>query len=107
MTLLIIYLWEGFSHDHVVVRVNNEEIFREKDVTDKKVQGFAESFKTQIPEGQLKVDLILPLKNLSKTFRTHVLPLNEKIYVLLSVLHDVILDPLIKHVPPEKPPAFL
>ena len=107
MTVLIIYLWEGFSHDHVVVRVNNKEIFRGEDVTDKIIQGFAESFKTQIPEGPLEVDLILPLKNLSKTFRTRVIPLNEKVYVLLSILHDAILDPIIKHVPPEKPPAFL
>jgi hypothetical protein len=53
--------------DDVVVRVQGEEVFHKKDVTTRPQIGYADSFEVRVEGGEVKIKVLLPLKNLSET----------------------------------------
>jgi hypothetical protein len=66
MALLHIALQEGFTGDDVVVRA-------QEDVTTRLQIGYADSFEVRV-EGEVKIEVLLPLKNLSETIMLQVPP---------------------------------
>jgi hypothetical protein len=66
METLQIDLQEGFANDQVIIKVNDQEIFRES-VTTNLMHGFAASMETQVPRGFTTIDVQVPTKGLSKT----------------------------------------
>ncbi len=82
MAWLTVALQDGFAEDLVIVRINRAEIFRKEDVTTKLLLGYAESFTMQVPEGQVDVEILVPLRNLSETI---VVPVSTTAYLGLSI----------------------
>jgi membrane-associated protease RseP (regulator of RpoE activity) len=74
MALLHIALQEGFTGDDVVVRVQGEEVFRKEDVTTRLQIGYADSFEVRVEGEEVKIEVLLPLKNLSETIILQVPP---------------------------------
>ncbi|MFK4651543.1 hypothetical protein ABIF97_001477 [Bradyrhizobium japonicum] len=69
MSELHSYLTDGFSGDHVVVRINGQTIFDKSGVTTKKLYGLAEQLQPiQVPGSNAKVEVHLPDKNIAATF---------------------------------------
>jgi hypothetical protein len=66
MALLHIALQEGFTGDDVVVRA-------QEDVTTRLQIGYADSFEVRV-EGEVKIEVLLPLKSLSETIMLQVPP---------------------------------
>lgn len=82
MAQLTINLQEGFTKDLVVIQVNSQEVFRKEGVQTKLLLGFADSFEVQVPEGNVKVETILPSRNLSKTID---LKISTTVYLGISI----------------------
>jgi hypothetical protein len=74
MALLHIALREGFMGDDVVVRVQGEEVFRNEEVTTRLQIGYADSFEVRVEGEKVKIEVLLPLKNLSETIMLQVPP---------------------------------
>jgi adenosine/AMP kinase len=72
MALLHIAFQEGFVDDIIIVRVNDKEVFRKENVTTRLQIGYADSFEVTINEGRVSIEILLPLKNLSKTIVLHI-----------------------------------
>jgi len=82
MALFHIAFQEGFTDDTVVVRVNEGEVFRKDNVKTRTQIGYADSFEVTIEEGSVKVEVLLPLKNLSEIF---VLQVSTAVYMGISI----------------------
>lgn len=82
MALLVVDLQEGFADDLVLIRVNGLEVFHKEGVKTKLLLGYADSFKIQVPEGSVNVEVILPSKNLSETI---LLQVTKEVYLGLSI----------------------
>jgi hypothetical protein len=95
MAQLVIALQRGFVDDLVVVRVNDQEVFRKEGVKTKLLLGYADSFEAQAPEGPANVEVILPTRDLAETI---VLQLTKVVYLGLSI-HDGRIDHRISHEP--------
>ncbi len=67
MTSLHIALHDGFKDDTVAIRVNGEKVFEKSGVTTKMQISYADSFEVDVPEGNVNVDVNLPLKHLSSS----------------------------------------
>ena len=59
--------------DDVVVRAQEEEVFCKKDVTTRLQIEYADSFEVRV-EGEVKIEVLLPLKSLSETIMLQVPP---------------------------------
>jgi hypothetical protein len=75
-------LQEGFVGDDVVVRAQGEEVFHKKDVTTRLQIEYADSFEVRVEGGEVKIEVLLPLKNLSETIMLQVPPIE---YLGLSI----------------------
>jgi hypothetical protein len=84
---LRIDLQEVFKNDVVCVFVNGEEIYHESGVTTKWSISLADSVEVLIPEGEVEVEVQLPLRDLSKDV---VFFLAEPTYLGVRVLEDMI-----------------
>ena len=63
------YLTDGFSEDHVVVRVNGQTILDKSGVTTKKLYGLAEQLRpVQVSGSRAKVEVHLPDRKIAATF---------------------------------------
>ena len=67
MVLLKVDLQDGFEGDLVTVRVNNAEVFRKEGIKTRLTLGLADSFEVDIPEGKIKIEVTLPMKDVSGT----------------------------------------
>jgi hypothetical protein len=83
MVLLHIALQEGFWGDTVIVRVNGEQVFREKDVKTRLQIGLADSVELDVAEGPTQVEVLLPSKNLSDSVQ---LDVSAPTYVGVSIV---------------------
>lgn len=82
MTALRIALQDGFEGDHVVVKVNGKEVFKQESVKTKRQIGKATSFEVEVEEGSATVEVALPLKNLSETLAFKV---SGEVYLGVSI----------------------
>jgi hypothetical protein len=82
MALLSVALEDGFVDDLVAVRVNDREVFRQPNVKTRFQIGLADSFEVNTPEGSVKVEVILPSKQLSESI---VLEVSDRAYIGVSL----------------------
>jgi hypothetical protein len=66
MPLLHIAFQEGFMDDTVVVRANGKEVCHKPNVTTRLQIGYADSCEADVRENTVNVEVILPLRSLSK-----------------------------------------
>ena len=98
METLHISLLDGFEDEVVILKVNDQEVYHKKELFSKLIRGYADSLEVQVDEGEVKVEFILPERNLEETITLKIL---SPIYLGLSIHHDKIqykasLEPLIK-----------
>lgn len=65
--LLHIALQDGFINDSVVIRVNGQEVFNKTDIKTRFQIGLADSWEANVNKGKVEVEVILPLKKISKS----------------------------------------
>ncbi len=67
MPLLHIAFEEGFYDDTVVVRVNDQEVYRKPNVKTELQIGYADSCEVDVREDVIEIVVVLPLRSLSKS----------------------------------------
>lgn len=82
MALLNVALEDGFVNDLVVVQVNDREVFHQPNVKTRFQIGLADSFEVNVPEGSVKVETLLPSKQLSESI---VLQVSDRAYIGVSL----------------------
>ena len=87
MADLRIALQDGFDGDTVVVKVNGKEVFKQQHIKTKRQIGKAASFEVEVEGGSAKVEVSLPLKNLSEIISVKV---SGEAYLGISVVEDKI-----------------
>lgn len=63
---------EGFNRETVVVRIDGSEIYRRNDVATNYAIGLADRLVTEVPEGEVAVEVILPNRALHQSTIHHV-----------------------------------
>jgi hypothetical protein len=71
---VMIDLQEGFMDDTVVIRVGEQEVFHKEGVSTDFLLGQAESIQTEVPEGQVKVEVSVASRRVSDTVQLLVPP---------------------------------
>lgn len=84
MKPLRIDLQEGFNDDLVVVKVDNREVLRKEGVNTMMLLGYAENLTVQVPEGHVKVEVIMPKRGLSRMIE---LDISQDLYLGISVIN--------------------
>jgi hypothetical protein len=84
MPLLHIAFQEGFMDDIVVVRVNDKEVYRKPNVRTELQIGFADSCEVDVRENMVKVEVVLPLRSLTKSIPV-VFDSSAPVYLGLSI----------------------
>jgi hypothetical protein len=72
-SLLSVDFQDGFVNDSIILRINQNEVLKKNNVsTDLRIGLADNSFSTRLPNGQIKIDILVPSKNLkySKTIET-------------------------------------
>ncbi len=87
MPKLSIHLQEGFDNDLVVIKVNDKEKFRNKQVTTKMLLGYAEVVELPLSGGAAKLQITLPQKKLTKTIE---LSPSADAHIAVSILDNQI-----------------
>ena len=82
MASLCIALQDGFEGDPVVVKVNGKEVFKQDNVKTRRQIGKAASFELKIEDGPAKVEVSVPLKDLSETIA---LKVSGEVYLGVSL----------------------
>ncbi|WP_088889138.1 hypothetical protein [Leptolyngbya ohadii] len=85
MQLLHVALQDGFIHEDVIVRVNDEAVFQKKDVNTRFQIGFADSFELNVQDGKNKVEIVLPSKQRSES---QTLEISKPMYLSISITSD-------------------
>jgi hypothetical protein len=79
---LAVDLQDGFSDDIVLVKINNEEIFRKEHVTSDLRIGLATRFTTNLGCGEVQVQVTIPTKNLTGKYK---FIMNSKTHLGISI----------------------
>lgn len=74
---VLIDLQEGFMHDTVAVRIGNEQVFRQEDVSTDFFEGRAESIEANVPEGPVTVEVEVLSRHLSDRIVLNVPPVSH------------------------------
>jgi hypothetical protein len=77
-----IHLQEGFKDDTVIIRADGHELSHKDEVTTKLLLGYADVVEIEIPEGQVKLEIMLPSRNISKMVEVQI---PEEKYLGVSV----------------------
>jgi hypothetical protein len=85
MISLVIDLQDGFSNDTVIVKVNDQEVFRKRNVNTDYALGRADSVEIPIHQGQVVVEVDVPSRRLSDTL---VLESTNTVYLGISIVED-------------------
>ena len=95
MPLLHIAFEEGFTGEAVEVRINGNEAYRKEQMKTRFQLGYADAFETNVEQGSVKVEVLLPAQSLSETFEVQV---SAPTYVAVSldqhkIVHRVSAEP--------------
>ncbi|HJS64357.1 MAG TPA: hypothetical protein VJ767_05815 [Nitrososphaeraceae archaeon] len=64
-SLLSVDFQDGFVNDSIIIRINENEVFTKNNIsTDLRIALADNSFNTRISNGQNKIDILVPSKNL-------------------------------------------
>jgi hypothetical protein len=94
---------DGFINDTIILKVNGKEVFSKQNITTDLRISFAESFTTEIVNGQVKLDVLIPTKNLSLS--RNILIDSEKYFGICIINHDTE-TPLLNFIEFVKPPDY-
>ena len=67
MSKLHVDFQEGFTHDEIDLRINEQERFHKEGVTTNRLLGLASSAEIEVPNGRVTIEIKIPTKNLAKT----------------------------------------
>ena len=67
MVTLGIDLQDRFENDTVVMRMNGEEVFRKEHITTNLLLGLADSFKTEVEQGSVRIEISIETRNIVET----------------------------------------
>ena len=76
---------DGFTSDFIILQINENEVLKKDYVsTDLRISLADNSFNTRLPNGQIKIDIVVPTKNLklSKTIE-----IKSDAYVGVSIVN--------------------
>jgi hypothetical protein len=65
---LHISLEEGFQDDAVEIKVDGRTVFDKADLRTRLQIGLADSFETDVPNGEHEIELVVPARGISETF---------------------------------------
>lgn len=83
MIYVIIVFESGFKNDTVIIKVNDQQVFNRKGITTKMQLGYAGSAKINVMEGDIRFEIFLPEKSLSKTIFLE--SISDPIALILSI----------------------
>lgn len=87
MIILAIDLQDGFEDDTVILQVNGENVYHKEDVSTKLLLGLADSFKTEVEKGPIKIDISAQTKGIKKTIS---LDVSADTYLGISIVNGII-----------------
>lgn len=87
MVTLSVHLQNGFVDDAIVLLVNCEEIFYKQHVSTIMLIGLADSLKTEVETGPVRIEANVPTKNIAKTI---VLDVLTDTYIGISIVNDMV-----------------
>jgi|RhiMetdeSRZDD1v2_1073273.scaffolds.fasta_scaffold3045566_2 hypothetical protein len=96
---------DGFNNDTIILKINGNEAFKKQGVTTDLRLSLAESFNTEILNGEVKLDLIIPTRNLSisQTFSIN----SEKFFAISIINHNNTENPKVEFKELKEPPFYL
>lgn len=85
-SVLSIEFQDGFVNDSIILRINENEVLKKNNVsTDLRIGLADNSFNTRLPNGQIKIDILVPSKNL-KYYKT--IELESDTYIGVSIVNS-------------------
>ena len=82
MINLTIDLQDGFGDDTVILLVDGKEIFQKEHVSTKLLLGLADSIRTDVEKGQVRVEINIQTRNLTETI---LVDASAPVYVGISI----------------------
>ncbi len=83
MPLLVIDFQEGFSEDNISVRIDEQEVLYKTDLNTDYSIGLADSFQIQVHKGLVKIDVIVPSRQLSNSI---IISVSKTFYLGVSII---------------------
>jgi hypothetical protein len=100
VTNLVIDLQDGFKDDTVILRINNDEVFRKKHITTDLRISLATRFTTNINSGEVQVEVIIPTKDLIDNYKFII---NSESYLGISIVESELPNKKIKFILSQEP----
>lgn len=94
---------DGFINDTIILKVNGNEEFSKQNITTDHRISLAESVTTEILNGQVKIEVIIPTKNLSLSKTVQI---NSEKYFGISIINNDTETSLLNFIEFAKPPAY-
>ena len=100
VTNLVIDLQDGFKDDTVILRINNDEVFRKKHITTDLRISLATRVTTNINSGEVQVEVIIPTKDLIDNYKFII---NSESYLGISIVESELPNKKIKFILSQEP----
>lgn len=94
---------DGFINDTVILKINEDEIFKKYNITTDLRISLAESFSSEILNGETKLDIIIPTKNLSIS---QTVTINSEKYFTISIINNNTENHKLKFKELKEPPFY-
>lgn len=95
----------GFANDTIILKVNGKEVLKKDDLSTDLRISLAESFTIEVPNGQTKLEITVPTKNLSLS-KTIMVDLESK-YIGISIINSETKNPELKITELNQQPYYL
>lgn len=95
----------GFANDTIILKVNGKEVLKKDDLSTDLRISLAESITIEVPNGQTKLEIIVPTKNLSLS-KTIMVDLESK-YIGISIINSETKNPELKITELNQQPYYL
>ena len=95
----------GFANDTIILKINGKEVLKKDDVSSDLRISLAESFTIEVPNGQAKLEITVPTKNLSLS-KTIMIDLESK-YIGISIINLETKNPELKITELNEQPFYL
>jgi hypothetical protein len=96
----------GFANDTIILKVNGKEVLKKDDLRSDLRISLAGSFTIDVPNGQTKLEIIVPTKNLSIS-KTIMIDSEEGKYIGISIINPETKDPQLKITELNEQPFYL
>ncbi len=103
-SLVYFYFQDGFRNDTVILKINGNEEFKIQNITTDLRISLAESFRIEILNREVKLDITIPTKNLSIS---QTATINSKKYFTISIINNDTENPKLQFEELKEPPFYL